>query len=128
MITIILDTNFLVYCAENKIDYKSEIDELVNEGHTLVVFNPTIEELIKISENAEKSSDRNAAKLALKLLEHNRIVIEKSPGNYADTAILDFVKNTKAEVIIATLDSALRKKLKTSRKIVIVGKRKLAFE
>jgi len=37
MIKIILDTNFLVYCAENKIDYKEGIENLVNEGIELVV-------------------------------------------------------------------------------------------
>lgn len=34
---IILDTNFLVYCAKNKLDYKEEIGNLIKEGFELVV-------------------------------------------------------------------------------------------
>ncbi len=36
MIKIILDTNFLVYCAENKVDYASGIMGLMDEGYDVV--------------------------------------------------------------------------------------------
>ncbi len=128
MLKVILDTNFLVYCAENKVDYKNELEDLLSEGHKIIVLEQTISELNEIRKNAKKLSDRDAADLALKLIEHNQVEIIIGHGNYADEAILNFVKNSRDPVIIATLDFALRKKLKNSRKIVILGKKKLAFE
>lgn len=125
MIKIILDTNFLVYCAEKKIDYAEELMNLMSEGYELVVPEQVVEELKDISQNSKKLSDRSAAFLALKLLGHNKVKTIKTEGIYADEAILNLVRLGN---IVATLDVGLRKKLKTSRKIVIIGERKLAFE
>jgi len=123
---IILDTNFLIYCAENKIDYKSEIDRLVKEGHNLIVPMQVIEELKELSEKAHKFSDKSASKLALKLLEVNEVNVISAIGNYADKAILDLVK--KEGGIVATIDDVLRKKVgMCNRVIVIEGKRKVAW-
>ena len=34
---IILDTNFLIYCAKNKLDYIEKITDLLKEDYELVV-------------------------------------------------------------------------------------------
>jgi rRNA-processing protein FCF1 len=123
---IILDTNFLVYCAENKIHYKEEIDRLVKEGHELAVPMQVILELKEICEKAYKVSDRDAAKLALKLIQANEVNVITGKGNYADDAIIYLVKEDKA--IVATIDKLLRKKIgRFNRVIVIEGKRKLSW-
>ena len=122
---IILDTNFLIYCAENKIDYSHEIMMLMNEGYELVVPSSVVQELEEIYKNGEKLSDRSAAFLALKILKANDVKVLVSRGKYADEAIIDQVRMGS---IVATLDLDLRKKLKNSRIIVIQGKRKLSFE
>jgi rRNA-processing protein FCF1 len=125
MIQIILDTNFLVYCAENKIDYSQEISRLVNESHELVVPSQVVDELNDIYRNTKKFSDRTAAWLALKLLEHNKVKVVQIRAQYADEAILNLVRIGN---IVATLDLELRKKLRGTRIIVIQGIKKLAFE
>lgn len=125
VIQIILDTNFLIYCAENKIDYKSEIDSLLQEGYELVVPTQVVDELKELYKTSKKFSDRNAAWLALKLLEHNDIKIVQAQGAYADEAIINLVRIGN---IVATLDLELRKKLKGTRVIVIQGVKKLALD
>jgi rRNA-processing protein FCF1 len=125
MIKVILDTNFLIYCVENKVDYAAGIMEIMTEGYELVVPEQVIAELKDISMNSKKLSDRSAAFLALKLLEHNKVKIISAEGRIADEAILNLVRMGS---IIATLDLELRKKLKSSRIIVIKGHKKVAFE
>ena len=123
MIKVILDTNFLVYCAENKIDYKTEIDNLMTEGYTLVVPEQVIAELNELYTKGTKFSDRSAAWLALKILKANKVEVVPSRGKYADEAILNLVRIGN---IVATLDLELRKKV--SRAIVLEGKRKLILD
>jgi len=125
MIKVILDTNFLIYCAENKVDYASEINRLMTEGYELVVPKQVVSELKELSQNAKKLGDRTASWLAIKLLEHNKVKIIEARGNYADEAILNLVRIGN---IVATLDLELRKKLRGTRVIVIQGNKKLAFE
>jgi rRNA-processing protein FCF1 len=127
MIKIILDTNFLVYCAENKIDYKEGIENLVNEGIELVVPFQVIDELKDLAENSSKFSDKQAARLALKLLEHNKVRELVVRGVHADEAILNILKKEKA--IVATIDYQLRKKVgMKNRAIVIEGMRKIVWD
>lgn len=121
MIKVVLDTNFLVYCAKQKIDYNSEIDNLMKESYELAVVSPTLRELKKLSEHAKKLIDRNAAKLALKLLKFNKVKIIESRGT-ADKLIYTLGKKGN---IVATLDKELKYKL--SRVIVIQGRKKIAF-
>ena len=45
MKTIILDTNFLIYCVKYKIDFFSEIDRICNFNYKLSVLSSTIDEL-----------------------------------------------------------------------------------
>lgn len=103
---IILDTNFLVYCAENKVDYATGLMEILAEGYELVVPSQVIVELKEIKEEAKKYSDRRAADLALKLLKFNKVKIVKTKGEYADDAILSISDGN----IIASLDKRLKLK------------------
>jgi rRNA-processing protein FCF1 len=118
---IILDTNFLVYCAKQKIDYNEEIRILVSGKYDLVVFEQIIRELKYLEEKSKKYSDREAAKLALKLLKVNKVKTLKSKEKTADDAIISKTKGN----IVATLDLVLLKKL--DRVITIRGKKKLTF-
>jgi rRNA-processing protein FCF1 len=125
MVKVILDTNFLIYCAENKIDYKIQLDSLMNEGYELVVPSGVVSELKEIYSKAQKFSDRTAAWMALKLLEHNHIQVISGKSGYADDDILGL---RRIGDVIATLDLELRKKLSGNRIIVIKGIKKLAFD
>jgi len=116
---IILDTNFLIYCAEKKVDYVERITELMSSGYKIVVPTQVISELEKISKVAKKLSDKNAALLALKLLDHNKIPQILTTGKNADEGILKI----QAKNIVATLDYNLKKNVE--RALVISPKGKL---
>jgi rRNA-processing protein FCF1 len=122
---IILDTNFLLYCSENKIDYANDIMQLMDEGYELIVPSSVVKELEELSKNSKKLSDRSAAFLAIKLLEHNKVKVVETYNKYADEAIIDLIRT---DSIVATLDLELRKKLRNKSLIVIKGNKKIAFE
>jgi len=118
---IILDTNFLVYCAKQKIDYIEEIDELIKGNYEIVVPDLVKQELIELKEKAKKYSDREAASLALQILKTNKIKVIKIKAKNTDQGIIKISK----ENIVATLDFILRKKIK--KNIVINRKNKLVL-
>lgn len=107
---IILDTNFLIYCAKNKLDYKEEISNLLGRKCELVVPVQVVNELKRLREKAKKLRDREACDLALQLLKANKIKIARIKAKNADNAILNSAKGKKGN-IVATLDRGMRKKL-----------------
>ena len=119
MIKVILDTNFVIYCAEKKIDYAAQILEIINEGYELVVPNQVIAELENLKETCEKYSDRVAANLALQILKFNKVKVVEARGRTADDAIVNISRFN----IVATLDDGLKKRV--GRIIVISRDMKL---
>jgi rRNA-processing protein FCF1 len=110
---IILDTNFLIYSAKNKLDYVEEIADLINEGYGLVVPRQVINELEKLRDDKLKKvsgKDKAAADLALKLLEHNGVKIINLSGKNVDEAIIA-LSETDPKNIVCTLDRGMRLKL-----------------
>ena len=124
MIKVILDTNFLIYCAKNKMDYASEIMKIMDEGYELVVPEQVISELNELSKSAKKYDDKLGAKIALKILELNSVKILPVRAKYADDALIRLSKEDRN--IVATMDLELRKKV--FRAILINGKKKLVFD
>ncbi len=124
---IALDTNFLVYCAKQKVDFLQEIYSLINSGYKIIVLQQVIEELKKLSRE-KKIADRKAAILALamveKYMQEGKIKIKKIYAKDADSALLTFDKKDAA---IATLDSELKKKFKHARFIIIRQLKHLKF-
>lgn len=112
---IILDTNFLVYCARQKIDYREQIMGLIKEGYVLVTLSQVVDELKKLSEVGKKLRDRESARLALQLLEKNKVRVLKGRKNNADDSIIDISKGN----IVATLDRVLRMKV---GRIIVAGR------
>ncbi len=114
---IILDTNFLVYCAKQKINYL-EVDR------EFVVLSSVIKELEKIEEKARRKKDKEAASLALQILKKNvkknkiKILIR---GGEADVAIIEFAKKGD---IVATMDRELKRKLRGRARILSIRKGK----
>ena len=107
---IILDTNFLIYCAKNKLDYREEILNLLNEDFDLVVPEQVIEELKKLKDDKFKKvsgKDKEAANLALQLLDFNKVRKVNPDGRTVDEAIINLAKEHKKN-IVATLDREMR--------------------
>ncbi len=118
---VILDTNFLIYCAKNKLDYIKELEDLINEGFELVVPVHVVNELNRLKEDKWKKvsgKDKFCADLALKLLLHNKIRIVKAEGKSVDEAIINLA-NLDSNNIVCTLDRKMRKILK---KVILVNR------
>ena len=123
---IILDTNFLVYCAKEKLDYVEELKNMFNEDYDLVVPVQVIKELEKITKKKKQDialskrsarykkttgKDKAAADLAIQII-NKRVtdgIIEKvSPlGDDVDGAIINFAKENSKNVV-CTLDKEMR--------------------
>lgn len=121
---IILDTNFLIYCSKNKLDYVEEIGNLVNDKYELVVPEQVIDELKKVINKKKPDKtwllkqanplykkttgrDKAAAELALKLLGFNKIKIVKAVGKTVDESIINLASEDKKN-IVCTLDREMR--------------------
>ena len=111
---IILDTNFLIYCARGKLDYIELIGNLINENYELVVPNQIIEELKRLMIKAKKGRDKEASNLALQILEkninNNKIKKIYAEGGKVDDILINLSKDDKKN-IVCTLDREMRKKL-----------------
>jgi rRNA-processing protein FCF1 len=105
---IILDTNFLIYCAKEKLDYIEEIDKLINESYELVVSEKVIEELERLKVNSKKGKDKKASDLALQILNKNKIKKVNPKGETVDQSLINLSQENKKN-ITATLDREMRK-------------------
>ena len=121
MIKVILDTNFLVYCAKQKIDYAEEISKLMKSGFELTTISLVVDELEKLAKEEKKLSDRDAAKMASKILKTGVVKIIPVSGDNVDKEIIALSGGN----IIATLDRELKSKVE--RSIIIREGKKLEF-
>jgi len=114
----LLDTNFIITCVKQKIDFFEEITFM---GFRILIPNKVISELKRLSEK------NNDAKLSLKLLEKEKESFEKinldKYGKTTDKGIINFAKE-HFDVIIGTLDKEIKNKTENN-KIVVRGKKKL---
>jgi rRNA-processing protein FCF1 len=107
---IILDTNFLIYCAKNKLDYVGKIRDLLNENYDLVVPEQVVKELKLLKGDKLKKvsgKDKSAADLALQLLDVNDVKKIKIKGKNVDEGIINLAKQDEKN-IVCTLDKEMR--------------------
>ncbi len=108
----ILDTNFILTCAKQKIDFFEELK--------LLGINPVVpKQVIREIEGIKKPE----AELALKILDKNNFDKIDFGKGHVDDKIVNYLKDNK-EILLATLDSALKNRV-TNPKIVIRGKKRL---
>jgi len=107
---VILDTNFLIYCAKNKLDYVEELKTLLNEDYELVVPKQVVRELELLREDKSKKvsgKDKASMDLALQLLDVNNVEIVNVKGKTVDDGIINLSKEDKKN-IVCTLDKEMR--------------------
>ncbi|PIN81930.1 ribonuclease VapC [Candidatus Woesearchaeota archaeon CG10_big_fil_rev_8_21_14_0_10_30_7] len=90
---IVLDTNFLIYCIQNKIDFIEEIKRICNFKYELCIIEGTLQELDKLKEG----------RLAKAMINKFKIKKIKSEKN-VDNTIIDLCGEN---VIVATHDKEL---------------------
>ncbi|MEX0933026.1 MAG: PIN domain-containing protein [Candidatus Pacearchaeota archaeon] len=121
---VVLDTNFILTCFKEKIDFFREIYFM---GYKIIIPKQVLNELDRIIKSKKKLHFREQAKLASKFLENNRKSwIKKNLSEYGkntDRAIKGFSDKEK-DIIVATLDKELKRKI-SGLKMVIREKNKL---
>ncbi|MAG79108.1 hypothetical protein CMI40_01910 [Candidatus Pacearchaeota archaeon] len=117
---VIIDTNFILSCIRNKIDFFEEIKLM---GMEILIPKQVIDELKRIHNSKKKLHFRENAKVALKILEKNSFKKIDLKQKYVDKGLIQFTKKNQ-NIIIATLDRELKMKIKNP-KLVIRNKKKL---
>jgi len=117
---VVLDTNFILTCLKEKIDFLR-----AGEYGQLILPLQVIDELRKKTEKS-KRREREVAKLALDIIQKNRsnfkiIELEKK---FVDVGIKKYVSGKKGNVIVATLDKELKKEIKDKANILVIRARK----
>lgn len=111
---VLLDTNFIISCARQKIDFFHEIPFM---GLEILIPEQVFDEIKKLSKSRESATIREEADLALKIMNRNKFTSVKLRRNNVDDAIVEFA-NANPEVVIATIDKELKGRVK-NRKMVI---------
>jgi len=114
---VLLDTNFIMTCVKQKIDF---LDRLEFLGFGIIVPKQVIGELNKVYANKNKRlKDRELAEVSLKVLDanENRFICLDLGKKHVDKLIVKYAKE-HPKLIVATLDSELKKKLKNSKMVI----------
>jgi len=115
---VLLDTNFILSCVRNKIDF---VEELQLSGRKILLPIQVVDELKEIVKK-KKYKSKSEAEFALKLLGHSNFEKIDLKEKYVDKGIRKFVEKNKS-VIIATLDRELKRP--KNRNMVITRKKKI---
>jgi rRNA-processing protein FCF1 len=117
---ILLDTNFIITCIKQKIDF---FENLKLMGAQVLIPKQVISEIEMIANSKKKLHFREDAKLSL-------VLLKKNPFKKIDLGLQDVDKgikrfaNQNSRVIVATLDKELKDSI-PNPKLVIRQKKKL---
>jgi len=103
---VLLDTNFVVSCVKNRIDF---FEELRFQGYKLFVPTQVLRELKNLKEYS--------ARVALQVLDNSEIKKINLEVNYVDEGIARFCEKNK-EFILATLDEDLMDRVANPKMII----------
>jgi rRNA-processing protein FCF1 len=121
---ILLDTNFILTCTKQKVDFTEIAESIIDEGIKWIVPQQVLNELGNIKDRKESSGkDKDAAKLSFELLQQiapEIVELKKNPN--VDIAIVNYILDT--EIVLATLDKGLKDRIK-NRILTIRGKKHL---
>ncbi len=119
---ILLDTNFLLIPWQFKVDIFTQIDDIAHFKYGLFILDKALDELKKIVEE-QKGKDKDAAKVALKLIAIKNIgIIKTEEGGETDEIILKTA--SKDDFIVATQDKDLKRRLINQGVSVIILRQK----
>ena len=110
-----------------KVDIFTQINKIATFKYGLFILDKTLEELKKIV-SEQKGKDKDAAKIALKLIALKNIEVIKTKSNEkTDDIILEL--SSKEDFIVATQDKELKAKLKQKNVplMVLRQKKKILF-
>ena len=114
---ILLDTNFILSCIKQKIDF---FEELI--GFRILIPKQVIREIKSIINSKKKLHFREDAKLALKLLKGNSFKEIDLGKQHTDKLIIKFAEQ-HPKTIIGTLDREIKNKIKNQKGVIREKKR-----
>ncbi len=122
---IILDTNFLLTTAKQKIDFNSLANQITDQPIKWLIPKPVIKELEQLSKRkGEKINDKISAQLSIQIIKtipHQKIPL---PLKNVDEGIIRYAKQNQA--VIATLDKKMKQKFK-GKILTIKGRKRLGI-
>jgi rRNA-processing protein FCF1 len=108
---ILLDTNFVIACVRQKIDFFSRASEVIEDNIKWIVPFEVMAELEEISKRkGEKTVDKNAATIGLEMIKVISPTIVNVRNKNVDEGIRSYIEGK--DIVLATLDRGLRKKIK----------------
>ena len=119
---IILDTNFILTCVKQKVDF---FEYLEMQGFQILIPKEVIGEIEGIIESKKKLRFKDDAKLSLKLLKNNSFKKINLNSKNVDKGIVKFAKENP-NMVVATLDREIKRRTKNP-KLVIREKKRLGI-
>jgi len=121
---IFLDTNFLVYCAKQKLDFTREIERIFPKSRLFLLSQ--VRDELRSLQKTEKGRSKETVELALQIVDNLKskgaISEKKIESDSADDALAGF---DNVNSIIATMDKELKERFKNAKILTIRQKRYL---
>lgn len=124
---ILLDTNFVLTCAKQKIDFPHIAEELIDEKIEWQVPQDVLNELGTLKDRTGmKQLDKDAAKLSFTTIQnlHPKIIDLPGKNPNIDIKIVNYVLDK--HIVLATMDKALKQRI-DNKILTIRGKKNLAL-
>ncbi len=122
---ILLDTNFILTCAKQKIDFPVVVNEIIDQKIKWLIPQDVLNELGTLKDRTGiKVEDRDAAKLSFEIIKSlNPKIIQLSGKNpNVDIKIVRYI--TDKNIVLATLDKNLKSRV-DNKILTIRGKKNL---
>jgi len=122
---ILIDTNFIITCAKQKIDFDAIMNGLTSEEVKWIVPEEVLGELkgLKIGGKI-KIKERNAASIGIEIVAElgTEVIKLSNTKNDVDTKIVNYLRGK--DMVLATLDKKLKSRVK-NKILTIRGKKNL---
>ena len=120
---ILLDTNFILTCAKQKIDFDAIMNGQTSEEVKWIVPKEVLQELRGLRFGGKiKIKERNAATIGIEIVTRlgTEVVKLSSTANDVDTKIVNYLR--EKNIVLATLDKNLKSRVKN--KILTIRNKK----
>ncbi len=115
---ILLDTNFILTCVKQKIDFFNLSEELFDYKIEWIIPQQVLNELNKM----KNKKDKTLAEIGLNIINLENVdIVDIGKNKNVDIAIVDYITNK--DIILATLDKGLKKRIKN--KILTIRNKKM---
>ena len=122
---IVIDTNFAITCAKNKIDFPSVASEIIDQKIEWLVPQDVLNELGNIKDREGiKVADKNAAELSFEIIKELKPEILDLPGKNpnVDIKIVNYIIDK--DIVLATMDKDLKSRV-NNKILTVRGKNNL---